>query len=108
MRLLHVDMRSLYEFFSLEILLYAILSHCWAQDEVRYKEVCKGQNLGSRGWQKMQLLRFSSKESSECQICLDRHMLYPGRLAALTIPAERFLRPPFGPSLLHGASSYVP
>lgn len=41
------------EFFDSELPKYAILSHCWANDEVTYQDFTSGANRGGDGWQKI-------------------------------------------------------
>ena len=53
MRLLNTETIKLHDFFGRQPPLYAILSHCWGEDEVSYKNVWKGKNLGAAGWAKV-------------------------------------------------------
>ena len=69
MRLINVHSLEL-EDFVLNVPRYAILSHCWTEDEVSYEEFRKGLNTNSKGFSKI-------KEFCDC---IKRGALGPSRI----------------------------
>lgn len=53
MRLIHTTRLELQEFFESDLPRYAILSHCWAKDEVSYQQFLSGANRTGDGWRKI-------------------------------------------------------
>lgn len=53
MRLIHTSRFELEEFFDSEVPPYAILSHCWARDEVSYQDFLSGAKRDGDGWRKI-------------------------------------------------------
>lgn len=55
MRLIHTTRIEFQEFFDAQLPKYAILSHCWAEDEVTYQHFQSGfgRDIGSNGWRKI-------------------------------------------------------
>jgi len=54
MRLINVHTLGMEEFFDNKIPPYAILSHCWGENEVSYKDFKKGRNREGAGWRKIE------------------------------------------------------
>lgn len=53
MRLLNTETLLFSEFFEPNVPLYAILSHCWEEDEVTHQDVRDQQNRHKAGWNKV-------------------------------------------------------
>lgn len=53
MRLLNIYTGKVQEFFEKDVPPYCILSHRWGENEVSYKDYCKGRNLDGLGYRKI-------------------------------------------------------
>lgn len=53
MRLIHTATLKLQEFFDTEVPEYAILSHCWGDDELSLQKLSNGKNKSGSGYKKI-------------------------------------------------------
>lgn len=53
MRLIHTGRLEIEEFFGSDIPQYAILSHCWGDNEVTYEDFLKGRKRKTAGYRKI-------------------------------------------------------